>query len=107
MGYTNRSCPFPCYSLTLEASETAALLKTPEKTYSLRQKNTSNSLFLLAPTRPVPPSSPTTTMLPSSPGLLAIATIHETVELIPEAKQAAAPAPTAKGKWHERFGRSR
>jgi len=38
-------------------------------------------------------------------GMGAIATVHETVELVLEAGEA--PAPRAKGKWHERFGKGR
>ncbi|KAK4032882.1 hypothetical protein C8A01DRAFT_50425 [Parachaetomium inaequale] len=86
-------------TLTLHPSPTAALLKTPSTTYSLRQKNTSNALILLAPTS----DGPTT----AAAGLSTIATVHETIELVPEAEAAAAPAPKARGKWHEKFGRGR
>ncbi|KAK0641698.1 hypothetical protein B0T16DRAFT_431411 [Cercophora newfieldiana] len=83
-------------ALTLHSTPTAAILKTPTgKTYSLRQKNTSNALILLQTT---PESAPNT-------GLDAITTVHETIELVPEAGEA--PAPRAKGKWHEKFGRGR
>ncbi|KZZ95381.1 Sister chromatid cohesion protein DCC1 [Moelleriella libera RCEF 2490] len=63
--------------LTLESSDTSAVLRTPDKSYYLKQKNTSNALFLLSPS----------TVSGSSPQDLAIiSTIHETVELeaIPE-----------------------
>jgi len=90
-------------ALTLESSEAVALLKTADRTYSLRQKNTSNTLFLLSPTL----AKPCASQLPEVPtGLSAIATIRETVELVPGTGQAA-PATATKGKWHERFGRSR
>ncbi len=85
------------HSLTLHPSPTAALLKTPSKTYSLRQKNTSNALILLTPIV----ASDTT------PGLNAIATVHETIELVSEAEAAAEAAPKPRGKWHEKFGRGR
>ncbi|KAK4070787.1 hypothetical protein Trihar35433_5254 [Trichoderma harzianum] len=85
--------------LTLESSETSALLKTPDRTYSLRQKNTSNSVILLSPTT-------------SDQGMAAISTIRETVEL-----ELAPQAPVAsggplkntgsRGKWHEMFGKGR
>ncbi|KAL6694145.1 hypothetical protein J3F84DRAFT_378701 [Trichoderma pleuroticola] len=88
--------------LTLESSETSALLKTPERTYSLRQKNTSNSVILLSPT--------------PDQGIAAVSTIHETVEL-ELAPQAAAAAGASsggplkntgsRGKWHEMFGKGR
>ncbi|KAK4448026.1 hypothetical protein QBC34DRAFT_407999 [Podospora aff. communis PSN243] len=83
-------------ALTLHATPTAAVLKTPVgKTYSLRQKNTSNALILLQTTDKTAPNA----------GLDAIATVHETVELVPE--EGEAPAPRARGKWHEKFGRGR
>ncbi|KAH6856040.1 hypothetical protein B0I37DRAFT_389433 [Chaetomium sp. MPI-CAGE-AT-0009] len=98
----------PPPTLTLHPSPTAALLKTPSKTYSLRQKNTSNALILLAPSRS---SSTTTTTTPSdgpaATGLSTIATVHDTTELVPEDEAAAAPAAKARGKWHEKFGRGR
>ena len=89
------------HSLTLESSPTAGLLKTADKTYSLRQKNTSNALILLSVAELQPDSS----QIPEA-GVAAIATVHDTVELVAEAGNAA-PAPAAKGKWHEKFGRSR
>ncbi|KAB5540365.1 hypothetical protein GE09DRAFT_1062107 [Coniochaeta sp. 2T2.1] len=115
-------------SLTLTSSPTAALLKTPNKTYSLRQKNTSNALILLSPsaTNPNPTTSTSTAttdttthtspmqedtevegMPDTTPGLNAIATVHETIELVPQGDNAAAPAKVAKGKWHERFAKGR
>ncbi|KAK0620230.1 hypothetical protein B0T14DRAFT_496805 [Immersiella caudata] len=82
--------------LILHATAAAAVLKTPTgKTYSLRQKNTSNALILLQTTEEGAPNA----------GLDAITTVHETVELIPE--EGEAPAPRARGKWHEKFGRGR
>lgn len=87
--------------LTLHSSPTAAILKTPDgKTYSLRQKNTSNSLMILQSA-----SAAETALLGSTPGLGAIATVHETVELVLE--EGEAPAPRVRGKWHEKFGRGR
>lgn len=77
----------------------AALLRTPDgtKTWSLRQKNTSNALILLHAD-------------PAAASLAAVATLHDTVELVPETASepnAAAAAAPARGKWHERFGRTR
>ncbi|KAG5923527.1 hypothetical protein E4U42_004932 [Claviceps africana] len=88
--------------LTLEESDTAALLRTPDKTYNLRQKNTSNALFLVSPSQ-----SPD-----SAEGHIAIvATMHETVELEPVPELAARADGLAdtgsRGKWHERFGKGR
>lgn len=88
--------------LTLHSSSTAAVLKTPDdKTYSLRQKNTSNALILL---ELMPTRGPGSDAVPVM-GMGAIATVHETIELVPEAGEA--PALRAKGKWHERFGKGR
>ncbi|KAG6000775.1 hypothetical protein E4U54_001290 [Claviceps lovelessii] len=88
--------------LTLQESDTAALLRTPDKTYNLRQKNTSNALFLLSPTQS--PDSP-------EPQVAIVATIHETVELdvVPDVPaRADKPLDTgSRGKWHERFGKGR
>ncbi|PTB66737.1 hypothetical protein BBK36DRAFT_1168264 [Trichoderma citrinoviride] len=88
--------------LTLESSETSALLKTPDRTYALRQKNTSNSVILL---------SPTTTSTSQDQGMSAISTIHETVELelVPQAVATSGPLKNtgSRGKWHERFGKGR
>ncbi|KAM0512453.1 hypothetical protein ACHAPE_008776 [Trichoderma viride] len=89
--------------LTLESSETSALLKSPDRTYSLRQKNTSNSVILL---------SPLDSSTASNPGIAAISTIHETVELelVPEHAAAASGQlknTGSRGKWHEMFGKGR
>ncbi|EGO58929.1 hypothetical protein NEUTE1DRAFT_39623 [Neurospora tetrasperma FGSC 2508] len=127
-------------TLTLHPSPTAALLKTTidglPKTYSLRQKNTSNGLILLSPftttqTAPQPrPDNKQTTTEPGDemdieqeqqqehqeeekgmgipiPGLRTLTTLHETIELVPEAEGASAPAVKARGKWHEKFARGR
>lgn len=81
-------------TLRLDSSAVAGLLRTPDdKTWSLRQKNTSNALILLQAT---PHST-----------LNAMVTVHETIELVPEAKNAPAPTVAARGKWHERFGKTR
>ncbi|KAI8679509.1 hypothetical protein NCS57_00229100 [Fusarium keratoplasticum] len=92
--------------LTLESSDTSALLKTPSKTYALRQKNTSNAFMLLSPT-PSTPENP-------EQGISIVSTIRETVELevVPDKSAGTSGGATkslggAKGKWHERFGRNR
>lgn len=91
-------------SLRLESSDTSAVIKTPTKTYALRQKNTSNAMMLLSPTPP-----PSSSDGPVELGISIISTIKETVELdtVPD-KAADAPKTMAgKGKWHEKFGRNR
>ncbi|KID85391.1 Sister chromatid cohesion protein DCC1, partial [Metarhizium majus ARSEF 297] len=88
--------------LTLESSDSSTVLRTPSKTYNLRQKNTSNGLYLLAPHSP--------SDLPDQE-LAVISTIHETVELdvVPEmpARQDKLADTGSRGKWHEMFGRGR
>jgi hypothetical protein len=55
---------------------------------------------------------------PAAAGLTAIATVHETIELVPVAETDVAGGggagaggeaglPKARGKWHEKFGRGR
>ncbi|ROW05838.1 hypothetical protein VMCG_05315 [Cytospora schulzeri] len=91
-------------ALRLEPSPTAGLLKTPDdKTWSLRQKNTSNALILLR----AGGTGAGAGAGEEGQSLDAIATVHETVELVPEAEAAAVPVVAAKGKWHERFGKTR
>ncbi|WQF85684.1 Putative sister chromatid cohesion protein Dcc1 [Colletotrichum destructivum] len=86
--------------VTLTSTPATALLKAQDKTYKLLQKNTSNSLILLAPhTSDVP-----------AVGLAAIATVHETIELIAQAEPQTISNlknTGSKGKWHEKFGRGR
>ncbi|KAL2167036.1 hypothetical protein VTG60DRAFT_1832 [Thermothelomyces hinnuleus] len=94
-------------TLTLHPSPTAALLKTPSSTYSLRQKNTSNALILLAPSSASSGETAGDGLPPAAVGLNTIATLHETIELVPEGGNTATPAPKARGKWHEKFGRGR
>jgi sister chromatid cohesion protein DCC1 len=85
--------------LSIESSDTSAVIKTPNKTYALRQKNTSNAFMLISP------MSSSSSDESSSQGISIVSTIKETVELdvVPE-KAKSAPN---KGKWHERFGRNR
>ncbi|KAK1988822.1 hypothetical protein LZ30DRAFT_697696 [Colletotrichum cereale] len=92
--------------ITLTSTPATALLRAQDKTYKLIQKNTSNSLILLAPHASAPPGSDT----PAAMGLGAIATLHDTIELVAQAD----PQTTSnlkntgsKGKWHEKFGRGR
>ncbi|KAJ6786313.1 hypothetical protein PWT90_08749 [Aphanocladium album] len=79
-----------------------ATLRSPEHTYNLKQKNTSNGLFLIKPY----------TSDASSPqqGVAAIATVKETVELERVNKMVVKeqrPITQKAGKWHEKFGRDR
>uniref|UniRef100_A0A1Y1N951 Uncharacterized protein n=1 Tax=Photinus pyralis TaxID=7054 RepID=A0A1Y1N951_PHOPY len=88
--------------LTLESSDSSTVLRTPSKTYNIRQKNTSNGLFLLAPHSP--------SDLPDQE-LAVISIIHETVELdvVPEmpAGRDKLVDTGSRGKWHEMFGKGR
>ncbi|KAI0433606.1 hypothetical protein F5Y09DRAFT_298287 [Xylaria sp. FL1042] len=86
--------------LRLESSTTSAVLKCGSQSWALRQKNTSNALILLK-------SSDVTVMSAQipQPGLKAVSTIHDTIELVPESTDR--PIPVAKGKWHEKFAKGR
>ncbi|KAK1658985.1 hypothetical protein BDP55DRAFT_680917 [Colletotrichum godetiae] len=95
--------------ITLTSTPTTALLKTPDKTYKLLQKNTSNSLILLAPHATAPSPDSSEDNIPVT-GLAAIATIHETIELIAQTEPQTISNlknTGSKGKWHEKFGRGR
>lgn len=79
-----------------------ATLRTPEHTYNLRQKNTSNGMFLIKPYTPDAASA--------QQGVAAVATIKETVELERVNKLVVMdrkPTTQKVGKWHEKFGRDR
>ncbi|KAK1585559.1 uncharacterized protein LY79DRAFT_580979 [Colletotrichum navitas] len=92
--------------ITLTSTPTTALLKAQDKTYKLLQKNTSNSLILLAPHAATPLGSDTSAAM----GLGAIATLHETIELVAQAEPQTISNlknTGSKGKWHEKFGRGR
>ncbi|CAK7244372.1 MAG: hypothetical protein STHCBS139747_005910 [Sporothrix thermara] len=99
-----------------------ARLRAAGRTYALRQKNTSNALVLLKTTgataAAAEPASSGGGDIDASdldlarPAVSAIATVHETVELVEEKEPAASEAPKpaaapARGKWHEKFGRTR
>ncbi|KAK6087552.1 hypothetical protein SCUP234_01710 [Seiridium cupressi] len=86
--------------LSLESSSTTAVIKHGNQSWNLRQKNTSNALMLLSPGEAIADSS----QIPES-GLKAIATVHDTIELLPETSSSA--PVVAKGKWHEKFARGR
>ncbi|KAK4188709.1 hypothetical protein QBC35DRAFT_184150 [Podospora australis] len=99
----------PPATLTIHPSPTAALLKTPgnNKTYSLRQKNTSNALILLKPAEYNGNPRKGGETETEEEEISAIATVHEMIELVPEESDVQAPTPKARGKWHEKFGRTR
>ncbi|OAA57068.1 Sister chromatid cohesion protein DCC1 [Niveomyces insectorum RCEF 264] len=105
-------------SWSLASVDGQARLHTGGRTYALRQKNTSNALLLLRAGPVADPGNAGGDAASDAavvPGLTAVATLHETVELLEEAAagttgSAAAPRPaatTARGKWHEKFGRTR
>ncbi|KAL5601080.1 hypothetical protein BROUX41_005907 [Berkeleyomyces rouxiae] len=104
--------------LCLETCPTtgSAVLRSPDQKYTLRQRNTSNSIILVAPKDRDEQLGPAASDGQAAdgientpkPGLTAFATLHESIELIRESsdKPAAKPANSV-GKWHERFGRNR
>ncbi len=71
----------------------------------MRQKNTSNPIMLLHPSRTVPTESDDAETFISVPSVTTIARIEDTIELIlQEAEPKAAPKVN---KWHEKFAKSR
>ncbi|KAI4863411.1 hypothetical protein F4820DRAFT_373453 [Hypoxylon rubiginosum] len=88
-------------SLILESSTDSAVIKSGTQSWRLRQKNTSNALILLKSCEGTPSSSSQI----AEPSLKAIATVHDTIELVSESS--AKTEPVARGKWHERFARGR
>uniref|UniRef100_A0A0B7K160 Uncharacterized protein n=1 Tax=Bionectria ochroleuca TaxID=29856 RepID=A0A0B7K160_BIOOC len=103
---TGSSSSLPSFKPSLKATRPPSLLRTADKTYALRQKNTSNALIILKPHTP-DPSNP-------EEGMALISTIKETVDLEAVKDPAAVLEPAgpakntgSKGKWHERFGRNR
>jgi sister chromatid cohesion protein DCC1 len=107
----------PTMTVVSDPAHPAALVKTQDKTYSLRQKNTSNALMILQASDAAAQSGQEEggedDEKDGRGGLDVIATVHETFELVPEAAQGPAPIilqnkhSGSKGKWHERFGRNR
>ncbi|KAI1336937.1 hypothetical protein F5Y15DRAFT_191452 [Xylariaceae sp. FL0016] len=89
-------------TLTLQSSANSAVLKTGTQSWSLRQKNTSNALILLKPTTTATSSSSSQIQVSN---VSAIATIHDTIELVTEPIDKV--VPVARGKWHEKFARGR
>lgn len=87
--------------LILESSTDSAVIKSGTQSWRLRQKNTSNALILLKSCEGTPSSSSQI----AEPSLKAIATVHDTIELVSESS--AKTEPVARGKWHERFARGR
>ncbi|PHH66782.1 hypothetical protein CDD81_5914 [Ophiocordyceps australis] len=87
----------PVLTLESQPKEAPAILRSPDHTYSIRQKNTSNTLLLVNPT--------------SDNALDAISVLHETIELDLVPNPATNPAPLkntgSRGKWHEKFGKGR
>ncbi|RDA82387.1 hypothetical protein CP532_4406 [Ophiocordyceps camponoti-leonardi (nom. inval.)] len=88
----------PALTLDDDPNSPSAVLRTPDRTYALRQKNTSNALMVLSPSS-------------DDSGMAIVATLHEVVELdvLPST-----PVHTgslshtgSKGKWHEKFGKNR
>ncbi|KAI1432224.1 hypothetical protein GGR50DRAFT_675603 [Xylaria sp. CBS 124048] len=86
--------------LRLESSASSAVLICGSQSWGLRQKNTSNALILLKCGDIAVASSQ-----PPQASLKAITTVHDTIELVPEST--GKPAPITKGKWHEKFARTR
>ncbi|EKD12382.1 sister chromatid cohesion protein Dcc1 [Drepanopeziza brunnea f. sp. 'multigermtubi' MB_m1] len=99
-------------TLTITSSTSApsyAILTHGTNKYQMRQKNTSNPLLILQPSRTGPTPVDDADGFVSQPSVTAVAKIEDTVELI--LQEEAGPGEKKKdakvNKWHEKFARSR
>ncbi|KAF8861701.1 hypothetical protein BDZ45DRAFT_740162 [Acephala macrosclerotiorum] len=91
-----------------KATETTpgyALLCYGEKKYQMRQKNTSNPIMILQPSRSMPTDSDNAETFIPVPSVTTISKIEDTIELI--LQEADAKAVPKVNKWHEKFAKSR
>lgn len=80
------------------------MLCTPDATYHIQQKNSSNPIMILEPTfSNIDNQGPGVPMA----ALSTIATIEDTLELSKHEGEAALAAPVKVNKWHEKFARGR
>ncbi|KAI9053130.1 hypothetical protein LZ554_003397 [Drepanopeziza brunnea f. sp. 'monogermtubi'] len=105
----------PTLTITSSASTTSsttpsyAILTHGTNQYQMRQKNTSNPLLILQPSRTGPTHADDADGFVSQPSVTAVAKIEDTLELIlqEEAGPGAKKKEAKVNKWHEKFARSR
>ncbi|KFY88423.1 hypothetical protein V498_06804 [Pseudogymnoascus sp. VKM F-4517 (FW-2822)] len=99
----------PTLHLTPGTGTPHALLSTPEGTFRLQQKNTSNPLMLLRPSISTEADCDGGDGGVGCASVCVVARIEDTLELLPydAAADAAAPLKAKVGKWHEKFAASR
>src|SRR5258706_8293720 len=95
---------FPKSATPVEsAGASYALLCSPNKTYRIQQKNSSNPIMVLQPTSTNASEGGET--IPRA-SLCSIATIEDTLELLPQEDETVAVLTKA-NKWHEKFAKTR
>ncbi|KAI6715075.1 hypothetical protein PZA11_000053 [Diplocarpon coronariae] len=93
----------PTLAITTSPTTGFALLSHGTQHYQMRQKNTSNPLLLLQPSRTGPKQADDKEKFVSQPSVTAVAKIEDTVELILQEGKKEAKV----NKWHEKFAKSR
>lgn len=71
----------------------------------MRQKNTSNPIMILQPSRSAPTESDDAETFIPAPSVTTISKIEDTIELI--LQEAQAKAVPKVNKWHEKFAKTR
>jgi sister chromatid cohesion protein DCC1 len=107
--------PLTPYRLTITSTPSTAttpgyaLLCHGTKKYQMRQKNTSNPIMILCPSRTKPGDGDDLEGFMDKASVTAIAKIEDTVELILEVVEKEGEKKVEKkvNKWHEKFARSR
>jgi sister chromatid cohesion protein DCC1 len=84
-----------------------AILCTPDTTYRIQQKNSSNPIMILEPYISTGTESDNTASNMPCNGIRTIATIEDTLELYRQESETAPPAPAKVNKWHEKFAKGR
>jgi len=86
-----------------------AILNSGEKNHHIRQKNTSSPIMIIQPSSTGPTKSDDPATFISVPSICCIASIEDTLELVPQDSEtaAAAAAPLKVNKWHEKFAKGR
>ncbi|KAH8651612.1 hypothetical protein BGZ60DRAFT_388345, partial [Tricladium varicosporioides] len=82
-----------------------AILRSGNKKYQMRQKNTSNPIMVLQPSTTSPAEGDDLETFIPALSVSAISKIEDTIELILQEEQANAPPKV--NKWHEKFAKDR
>ena len=97
----------PCRLYLKSSTASHAILCSPEKTYHIQQKNSSNPIMILQScTSAIVDSDVPTSAIPCA-AVRTISTIDSTLELCKMESEAANTAPGKPNKWHEKFAKGR